>query len=551
MAFSGIRFLRNPVKTFFIIALFMTLMGSGPVDAALRQSADLESDLLDRYMEQTHQGNWQRIDPHIPSVQRDRGQRSMHTGTTILSNGIYMQFDRQGNPKDLLLAQAHFVDPGSRSIQRPKGLGRASRSSLLAMIAQYYAEASDDFRSGMFSRSSSPPSVAKRAVTLPVKSSQTLYLWFDFKEKKWKFYSRAGVTGSLIMRRLYSLSIYLEKAAARIIPYRSEIFYFKATGKDTIQVTAFDSDTGGKLGDPHLMRMGKLSERIQSITHKRTGKSIDSGPLKRHKEEDKNKEAEKARIKIVTPLKRSDKKSRMSIPFTLMSPNFQQPPIIGFSLAARADDHTTAHGGTKSANSHAIERYRVKMGESRKTAAAASFKSCCLPERLFNPQFASATINETNPSNFSLPVIKNMSMRMPIRSTQTTTQMVEGRLGPIRSSRMLSYGTISPDYINLDSNGEAFRDGQVAAVLGVGVGMGVGAIGMTVGTAGAGTAISTLTGLVGGAAVLTGGVLVAAIAAGATFQYLFNLQDAKTNQKRVEYLLESVQKSLSENALKR
>ena len=112
---------------------------------------------------------------------------------------------------------------------------------------------------------------------------------------------------------------------------------------------------------------------------------------------------------------------------------------------------------------------------------------------------------------------------------------------------MLSYGTISPDDINLESNGGAFRDGRVAAAIGLGVGMGVGAIGMTVGTAGAGTAISTLTGLLGGAAVLTGGVVVAAIAAGATFQYLFNLQDARTNQKRVEYLLESVQNHLSEN----
>jgi hypothetical protein len=253
------------MKTFFILVLLMTFIGNSPIAAAHGQPANLESNLLDRYLEQKSQGSWQRIDPQTAPI-----QRGMDTGTTTSSPGIYMQFDRQGNPKDLLLAQAHLGDPGSSPTQRPHGLGRASRSSLLAMIAQYYAVAADDFRSGIFSRSSSPPSVTKEAVTLPMRSAQKLYLWFDFKKKKWMFYSRAGVTGSLIMRKLYNLSSYLDKAAARIIPYRSEIFYFKTTGKDIIQVTAIDSDTGQKAGDPRLMRMVKLPKRIQSMIYKKT-----------------------------------------------------------------------------------------------------------------------------------------------------------------------------------------------------------------------------------------------------------------------------------------
>ncbi|MBW1888068.1 MAG: glycine zipper family protein [Deltaproteobacteria bacterium] len=478
----------------------MTLIGNGAVATARKHPVNPQRNLLDRYLEQKPQGNWQRIDPQIAPIKKG-------PGTTIPSHGIYVQFDRQGNPKDLLIAQAHFVDPGSGSTQRPKGLGRASRSSLLAMIAQYYAEAADDFRSGIFSQSSSPPSVTKGAVTLPVRSAQRLYLWFDFKKKKWMFYSRAGVTGSLIMRKLYNLSIYLEKAAARIITYRSEIFYFKIAGQDIIQVTAIDSDTGQKVGDPRQMRIGILPQKIQSRIRENRVRSTDSGLKKKHKEEKRG---------------RSEKERPMSVPFAVLSPKVRRPPIIGFRLTPRTDDKTAAHAG--------------------------SLKPCCLPDQLFNAQFPSTTINETDRRYFSHPIIKNMTMQGPLTSHQTTTQIVEGRLRPIRSSRMLSYGTISPDDINLESNGGAFRDGRVAAAIGLGVGMGVGAIGMTVGTAGAGTAISTLTGLLGGAAVLTGGVVVAAIAAGATFQYLFNLQDAKTNQKRVEYLLESVQNHLSESA---
>jgi len=526
----------------------MTLIGYGPIAAAYGQPANLESNLLDRYLEQKRQGNWQRIDPQLEPIQRSPGQRGMDTGTTTSSPGIYMLFDRQGNPKDLLLAQAHFVDPGSSPTQRPNGLGRASRSSLLAMIAQYYAVAADDFRAGIFSRSSSPPSVTKGAVTLPVRSAQRLYLWFDFKKKKWKFYSRAGVTGAFIMRKLNNLSIYLEKAAARIVTYRSEIFYFKIAGPDIIQVTAIDSDTGQKVGDPRQMRMGKLPKRIQSMIDKKTVKSGDPGLLKKHMEEDKSKPEEKAGIKIVTPIKRSKKKSRISLPFVIMSPKVQRPPVIGFRLTTKTDDNTATHAGSKSTTSQAIEISAINLGPSRTIAGAGSARPCCLPERLFNTHFPSATINESDRRYFSHPIIKNMTMQGPLNSTQTTTQMVEGRLRPIRPSRMLSYGTSSSDYITLESNGGPFRDGRAAAAMGLGVGMGVGAIGMTVGTAGAGTAISTLTGLLGGAAVLTGGVVVAAIAAGATFQYLFNLQDAKTNQKRVEYLLESVQKSLSKNA---
>jgi len=503
---------------------------------------------MDIYLGQKSQGNWQRVDPQIASTQSGPDQKGMDIGTTKPSSGIYVQFDRDGNPKDLLIAQAHFVDPGSGITQISKGLGRASRSSLLAMIAQYYTKAANDFRAGIFSRSSSPPSVIKEAITLPVRSARGLYLWFDFNKKKWMFYSHTGVTGSLVARKLYNLSSYLEKAAARIITYRSEIFYFKMAGPDLIQVTAIDSDTGNQVGEPLHMPMGKLPERIQSTIYKKTVKSDDSNLLIKRREEEKSKPAEEARIKIVSPVKKSEKERRVSVIYVVLSPKVQQPPFIGFRLTPTTDDNTAAHKEPESATFQVLERYEIEMGPSGTITGSGGLKPYCLPGPWRSAQFPSATINETDRWYNNHPIIKNMTMQMPLTSTQTITQMVEGRLRPIRSSRMLSYGTGSSDYLNFESNGGTFRDGRMAAAIGLGVGMGVGAVGMTVGTAGAGTAISTLSGLFGGAAVLTGGVVVAAIAAGATFQYLFNLQDAKTDQKRIEYLLESVQNHLSENA---
>ena len=472
---------------------------------------------------------WLKVDPPMMTSQNGELAAGVKSRAKYLIDGIYVQFDKNGQPKGLIICEITFVEKGLKNIKEQ--INTSPLSSQLAMVGQYYDEAANSFRAGEFIRSTSLPSKRSSVNAVPGYHNRNVAIWFDIQKKRWALYSPKGTGGHEIARQIEKLSVYLKKAAARTIPYLYEIY--KVTFWDEHLIDIVDVDTH------HIRPPGHLSNNLSEDISKSDQAGIRKNMLgdfwanvfkRGNNARFRSKVVEKDPISAIG--RQGPKRARRPKGSIKDGLREARPPLGALFIRGSHRGMVLSRGyGMAKRGVEKIEGHRSRSGlmnapeASRDDTVHKSFK----PH--FDQQAFYAT-HQPNSLDIQAPLLDNVGYKpgsikfSDIKNNRYRVYHNERLKGP---------------------NGPAM-DLRAGMIIGMGVGIEATALGMSILPAGGAAYVSTLSGLVGGAAVLTGGVIIAALAAGASIQYLFHLKDLKNERKRIEHLLERVhQRFIQEN----
>lgn len=480
------------MRLFISIFIWIALVGSPviPVHGNTGQNTFLK-DYPDK-----GRGTWLKIDPPIIPDRHVESEKSLIAKTKSLIDGFYVQFDKAGRPKTLMICEIRFFEKGA--IRAKRRIDTSQWSSQLAMIAQYYDEAAGSFRAGDFIRSTYAPR-ENGVFIVPGYRNGKVSVGFDTQKRQWTLFGPKEIMGFEITRRIHGLYSYLKKAAGRSVPYVYEMYTAVLSDGNRIEVADVDTHQilppGYSPSDPS--QDGSLKSQA-GIRKAMLGDFLSDIFKWEHDAEPP------ATVSLSSPA-----------PATI-HPDL--PPVGGFVRTKRVP-HTRWIFRRSDKNSSHSPKVTLDqgMGDVRKSSV--------------HPQLFYAMNQRISPD-----------FPYPLFSDKKTGPGFTGLPGMERRGNGLY------DNPGLSEPKGPVMDLRAGIILGAGVGMEATFLGMSILPAGGAAYVSTLSGLVGGASILTGGVILAAAAAGASIQYLLHLQDVKVERERVERLLERVSRGFTRDS---
>ena len=477
-----------------------------------------------------------------------------------------MRFDRNGNPKGLLVGEAKFGTSRLGATADGKQMGPMWRASRLALTAQRYAAAASEFKTGNFLRSSSPPSSAERCTNIPIGRNSEVTVWFDKRTNKWTLYTTDDVSGSEIARQLYKTSVYLQKAADGIIAHKARVFSVKVIGRNLLEISSINADTGQIEGGTERVSFNDLPLDMQGRLKQNLVDAIAESMLRQSKKNGIRMEPEQAEKHAKAVVKQAEKENRVPKLIKKYSPRIGWSPRIGLRAAAWGGGGGAVLAGVFDL---ATQLYVTGTVDWERTGTMSLLGGASGASGAWiGAQLQYALMTETSQRFLSESAARIAGMQLSSGTLHSISQIAGGLGGGVVASAIFSYGSYFLGYSDLRTANRAMIEGTAGTAVGVGAGACATTLVMTFGTASTGTAISALSGaaatnaslawfgggslaagglgVAGGTVILTGGIVIVAMAAATTVHVLFVIKDANANRERVAYLVENVHQRLLE-----
>lgn len=455
--------------------------------------AVLKGNFLKPYQGGNKKGKWYKVDP--PTINRlNKSKESLLRRTKSIVNGIYVKIDKQNRIIDMIVCEVRTAKAGNKT-------GRVdfyALSSNLSMVAQYYKELADSLRKGDFRRSKLVRSIDSSLTDLPELRKNKAAIWFDTKKKSWILFSINQVDRRQLFRQIFSLSDYLEDAASRIIGFVYELYYLDFSDEAIGSVNRVDTIGINPPGE---------QQQEKSIGILRKKEADTRGKLVLNYLARNIKQAKKTKTRIAEKKKGKVLKRRETV--------IQPKGLIKHDVKSSGSLFALSHINkldTELSGEYLDRELFLKKSKHRRLRHF--FKA---PDRYYG--LDQADYYWTKKPTASWRYTDNFYYR-------------------VSSSKVYRGSRSETTNRNIPAQG---------MILGMGLGVEASLLGMSLlpGFLPAGQT-AAITSLVGGSAtVLTGGVVLAAVAIGATVQYFFHLQEIKTEKERIYYLLNSVERDLS------
>ena len=506
--------------------------------------------LMDEFFTET--GEWQRIDSAKVTWSRSKGTVQLaKEGNNLKTgiDGIYVQFDKNGNPKSLLVGEAKANGAQITKTRTELQMSPAWRNERLSLNAQRLSDAAKVFRGGKYSISYESPPAGQESTTIPNGRNGKITYWFDKNTNQWKAFSEPPTSGKQVALKLETLARYFQGAAEGRISYRSRIFMVDARN-EIIKIEIINADNGEIIrGGPSPNKFSNLPKNIQKAIRSALNKAVVIELVTQNGMSIQD--AETHASKVISHAEKTGKMHELINEFypkiawhqKLLAQLFARPTILG-GISGGLLAGIFELGDQALSGHFDFGRVTGMTALGAISAGAATWGGVKIE------QYIAQKLNQTASSGLS-------------QSAKTILSRIGGGFaGGSIASAVFAYGAYAGGYMDKH---EAHRN-AIAGVVGTGVGTGAGVAATylvsTFGAASTGTAISSLSGAAatnatlawfgggaatagglgtaGGAIILSGGTAIVIMAASSAVIATYRILDKKVEEDRVFNLTKTI-----------
>lgn len=504
--------------------------------------------LMDEFFSKT--GGWQRI---------ESAKVVNSAGTTVLAkegsnlktglDGIYVKFDKNGNPKGLMVGEAKANGSKLSATQSGKQMSPQWINERLAANAERIQNAAKAFNGGKYKVSTVSPPSGQESTTIPNGRNGKITFWYDKEAKQWKLFSEPPASGKQVAIKLETLAKYLNGAAEGKIIYRARIFMVDAR-TENIRIRISDAKTGALDGKEIVGKFNALPVKIQNAIRGALKKAIIQELSKKGRT---TPAAEVHADKMISDAQKTGKMHELINKF--------YPKIAWYQKLLA---HPTILGGV----SGGVLAGVIEMG----FQAWSGHMDWGRVAGMTVLGTASGKVGTWGGIKMEQYLAQKITQGVAPGLSQSAKAILSrvggGSVGGGIASVVFAYGAYAAGYMDRHEADRAAISGLIGTGVGTGLGVGVTSLISAFGTAGTGAAISGLSGAAatnatlavlgggtlasgglgaaGGAMILSGGTVAIAIAATVAITSMYKICDAKTEEKRVFNLVKTLRDASTE-----
>lgn len=503
--------------------------------------------LMDYFFTET--GGWQRIES--AKVSQGTGKLNLvNEGSNSKTglDGIYIKFNDNGTPKDLMVGEAKVNSSKLRMTKSGMQMSPEWRNQRLFLTAQRYSNAGKAFREGTYNIAFTPPLSNQESTTIPNGRNGKITFWFDGQAKQWRTYTEPFVTGKQVADKLDTLASYIKAAAQGEVTYRARLFTIDARTSN-INIRIINAETGTFESKPIVNEFKNLPVKVQNAIR---------GTLRQTIVHELTKNGQAVHIAESNANKVTNYAEKTGSMHDLIN-KFYPKNAWHQQLLARPVLLGTISGGALAGVFDLGFQARSGQIDLRQLAVISSLGGVS-----GGAAWGGIKMEDYLAQDF----LQSPALGLSQSAKSILAKLGGGFTGGGIASLLFAYGGYLGGYMDREEAKQTVISGLIGTGVGAGFGIAVTSLVSVIGTAGTGAAITGMSGIAatnaslawlgggtlaagglgvaGGALILSGGTMVIAIAATWVITSIYSIFDAETRQNIVFQLIKTIRSSKEE-----
>ncbi len=503
--------------------------------------------LMDNFFTET--GGWQRIES--AKVSHRTGKLNLvkeGSNSKTGLDGIYIKFNDNGTPKDLMVGEAKVNSSKLRMTKSGMQMSPEWRNQRLFLTAQRFSNAGKAIREGTYNISFTPPLSNQESTTIPNGRNGKITFWFDGQAKQWRTYTEPLVSGKQVADKLDTLASYIKSSAKGDVAYRARLFTIDARTED-IKIRTINVETGAFESKPIVNEFKNLPAKVQNAIR---------GTLRQTIVHELTKNGQSVHIAEANANKVTSYAEKMGGMHDLIN-KFYPKNVWHQQLLARPVLLGTISGGALAGVFDLGFQARAGQIDLEQVAVISGLGSFS----------GGATWCGIKMEEYlAQDLLQSPALGLSQSAKNILAKVGGGLTGGGIAGFIFAYGGYLAGYMDRQEANQTAISGLIGTGIGTGFGVAVTSLVSVIGTAGTGAAITGMSGIAatnaslawlgggtlaagglgvaGGALILSGGTMVIAIAATWVITSIYSIFDAETRQNIVFQLIKTIRSSKEE-----